>query len=130
MPDNKKTIQTELDEFDNNIQNITTDEKHILSEWEETYINIVKSIEKISMDDTKSGALKKFISENLHPRFVYFSDYKKILGNINLAEYIKESENEASAGIEYIEGFDRAETVRNLLYLAELDIEQLEGMKK
>ena len=129
MPDNKKTIQTELDEFDNNIQNITTDEKHILSEWEETYINIVKSIEKISMDDTKSGALKKFISENLHPRFVYFSDYKKILGNINLTEYIKETENVASAGIEYIEGFDRAETVRNLLYLAELDIEQLEGMK-
>jgi len=73
--------------------------------------------------------LKNFIGDNLHPRFVYFSDYKKILGNINLAEYIKESENEASAGIEYIEGFDRAETVRNLLYLAELDIEQLEEMK-
>ena len=129
MPDNKKTIQTELDEFDNNIQNIATDEKQILSEWEETYINIVKSIGKISMVDTKSMALKKFISENLHPRFVYFSDYKKILGNINLTEYIKETASEASAGIEYIEGFDRAETVRNLLYLAELDIEQLERMK-
>ena len=129
MPDNKKIIQAELDEFDNNIQNIATDEQQILSEWEETYTNIVKSIEKISMNDTKSGTLKKFIGENLHPRFVYFSDYKKILGNINLTEYIKETENEASAGIEYIEGFDRAETVRNLLYLAELDIEQLEGMK-
>jgi len=129
MPDNKKTIQTELDEFDNNIQNIATDEKQILSEWEETYTNIVKSIGKISMVDTKSMALKKFISENLHPRFVYFSDYKKILGNINLTEYIKETASEASAGIEYIEGFDRAETVRNLLYLAELDIEQLERMK-
>ena len=46
-----------------------------------------------------------------------------------MAEYIKESENEASAGIEYIEGFDRAETVRNLLYLSELDIEKLEGFK-
>ena len=46
-----------------------------------------------------------------------------------MSEYIKESENEASAGIEYIEGFDRAETVRNLLYLAELDIEKLEGFK-
>ena len=128
-PSNKKTIQAELDAFDNNIQNVVTDEQQILSEWEKIYTKIIKSIEKISMDDTKSDALKKFIGENLHPRFVYFSDYKKILGNINLAEYIKETENEASAGIEYIEGFDRAETVRNLLYLAELDIEQLEGMK-
>ena len=125
----KKTIQAELDEFDNSIQSIATDEQQILSEWEKTYTNLVKSIGKISMDDTKSDTLKKFIAESLHPRFVYFSDYKKILGNINLAEYIKETENEASAGIEYIEGFDRAETVRNLLYLAELDIEQLEKMK-
>ena len=128
-PSNKKTIQAELDAFDNNIQNVVTDEQQILSEWEKIYTKIIKSIEKISMDDTKSDALKKFIGENLHPRFVYFSDYKKILGNIKLAEYIKETENEASAGIEYIEGFDRAETVRNLLYLAELDIEQLEGIK-
>ena len=36
---------------------------------------------------------------------------------------------QASAGIEYIEGFDRAETVRNLLYLAELEIEKLEELK-
>jgi predicted ATP-dependent endonuclease of OLD family len=128
-PSSKTTIQAELDEFDKNIQNIATDEQQILSEWEKAYTDIVKSIGKISMDDTKSDDLKKFIGDNLHPRFVYFSDYKKILGNINLTEYIKETENVASAGIEYIEGFDRAETVRNLLYLAELDIEQLEGMK-
>jgi len=129
MPSSKKAIQSELDDFDNNIQNIAKDEQQILTEWEKTYTSIVKSIGKISMSDTKSNSLKKFIGENLHPRFVYFSDYKKILGNINLTEYIKETENEASAGIEYIEGFDRAETVRNLLYLAELDIEQLEEMK-
>jgi len=129
MPSSKKAIQSELDDFDNNIQNIAKDEQQILTEWEKTYTDIVKSIGKISMSDTKSNNLKKFIGENLHPRFVYFSDYKKILGNINLTEYIKETENEASAGIEYIEGFDRAETVRNLLYLAELDIEQLESMK-
>ena len=100
MPGSKKTIQDELDDFDNNIQNIATDEQQVLAEWEKTYTNIVKSIGKISMSDTKSNSLKKFIGENLHPRFVYFSDYKKILGNINLTEYIKETENEASAGIE------------------------------
>jgi len=128
-PSNKKIIQAQLDEFDDNIQNIATEEQQVLSEWEKAYDSIIKNVGKISIDDTKSDTLKKFIGENLHPRFVYFSDYKKILGNINLTEYIKESENAASAGIEYIEGFDRAETVRNLLYLAELDIEQLEEIK-
>ena len=129
MPSDKKLIQIQLDELDANVQNIATEEQQVLSEWEQAYLSIIKNIKNISMDDTKIDSLKKFIGDNLHPRFVYFSDYKKILGNINLSEYVKETENVASAGIEYIEGFDRAETVRNLLYLAELDIEQLEKMK-
>ena len=128
-PDDKKIIQAELDEFDARIQEIATEEQQVISEWEETYTAITKNVEKISDDSTRSQALKKFIGENLHPRFVYFSDYKKILGNINLTEYMKEFQNEASAGIEYIEGFDRAETVRNLLYLAEFEIEKLEDLK-
>ncbi len=106
MPVNKKIIQAELDGFSSNLYAIATEEKQVISEWKETNSKIIKNVE-----------------------FVYFSDYKKILGNINLAEYIKESETEASAGIEYIEGFDRAETVRNLLYLAEFEIEKLEDLK-
>jgi len=128
-PKDKKIIQAELDEFDNTLQAIATEEQQVISEWEETYTNIIKNVEKILIDNTESEALKNFIMDNLHPRFVYFSDYKKILGNINLAEYIKESEDGSAAGIEYIEGFDRAETVRNLLYLAELEIEKLEELK-
>jgi len=128
-PKDKKIIQAELDEFDNSLRDAATDEQQVISEWEKVYADITKNVKKILIDNTEIDALKNFIGDNLHPRFVYFSDYKKILGNINLAEYIKESENEASAGIEYIEGFDRAETVRNLLYLAELDIEKLEGFK-
>ena len=128
-PKDKKIIQAELDEFDNTLQAIATEEQQVISEWEETYTDIIKNVEKILIDNTESEALKKFIGDNLHPRFVYFSDYKKILGNINLAEYIKESEDGSAAGIEYIEGFDRAETVRNLLYLAELEIEKLEELK-
>ena len=128
-PKDKKIIQAELDEFNNTLQAIATEEQQVISEWEETYTDIIKNIEKILIDDTESEALKKFIGDNLHPRFVYFSDYKKILGNINLTEYIKESEDGASSGIEYIEGFDRAETVGNLLYLAELEIEKLEELK-
>ena len=128
-PKDKKIIQAELDEFDNTLQAIATEEQQVISEWEETYTNIIKNVEKILIDNTESDALKNFIIDSLHPRFVYFSDYKKILGNINLTEYIKESENGAAAGIEYIEGFDRAETVRNLLYLAELEVEKLEELK-
>jgi len=128
-PKDKKIIQAELDEFDNSLRDAVTDEQQVISEWEKVYADITKNVKKILIDNTEIDALKNFIGDNLHPRFVYFSDYKKILGNINLSEYIKESENEASAGIEYIEGFDRAETVRNLLYLAELDIEKLEGFK-
>jgi len=125
----KQIIQAELDEFSNTIRAIATEEQQVISEWEETYTDIIKNVEKILIDNTESEALKNFIVDSLHPRFVYFSDYKKILGNINLTEYIKESENTASAGIEYIEGFDRAETVGNLLYLAELEIEKLEELK-
>ena len=128
-PKDKKIIQAELDEFDNTLQAIATEEQQVISEWEETYTNIIKNVEKILIDNTESEALKNFVIDNLHPRFVYFSDYKKILGNINLTEYIKESENGAATGIEYIEGFDRAETVRNLLYLAELEVEKLEELK-
>jgi predicted ATP-dependent endonuclease of OLD family len=129
MPGNKKIIQAELDGFSSNLHTIATEEKQVISEWEETNSKILKNVEKILVDNTESEALKNFIDDRLHPRFVYFSDYKKILGNINLAEYIKESETEASAGIEYIEGFDRAETVKNLLYLAEFEIEKLEEVK-
>jgi len=129
MPGNKKIIQAELDGFSSNLHAIATEEKQVISEWKETNSNIIKNVEKILIDNTESEALKNFIDDRLHPRFVYFSDYKKILGNINLSEYIKESETEASAGIEYIEGFDRAETVRNLLYLAEFEMEKLEEVK-
>jgi len=127
MPGNKKIIQAELDVFTNNLHAIATEEKQVISEWKETYSKIIKNVEKILIDNTESKALKNFIEDNLHPRFVYFSDYKKILGNINLTEYVKETE--ASTGIEYIDGFDRAETVRNLLYLAEFEIEKLEEFK-
>ena len=128
-PRDKRIILAELDEFNNTVHAIATEEQQVISEWNKAYNDLIKNTEKILIDNTESEALKKFIGDNVHPRFVYFSDYKKILGNINLTEYIKETENVASAGIEYIEGFDRAETVRNLLYLAELDIEKLEELK-
>jgi len=129
VPRDKKIIRAELDGLNNALRAIATEEPQIISEWEKIYDDVIKNIEKILIDNTETDTLKNFIGDNLHPRFVYFSDYKKILGNINLTEYIKEYQNEASAGIEYIEGFDRAETVRNLLYLAEFEMEKLEEFK-
>ena len=128
MLKDKKIIQAELDVFNSNVLDIAAEEQQVISEWKETYTNIMKNVEKISIDNTKSNALKNFIGDTLHPRFVYFSDYKKILGNINLTEFMKKSDDTDSAGIEYVEGFDRAETVLNLLYLAELEIEKLEEL--
>ena len=65
------------------------------------------------------SALDNFIEDKLHPRFVYFSDYKKILGNIDLEEFLRESKGIRAKGLEYVEEFDKAETVNNLFYLAE-----------
>jgi len=82
-PKDKKIIQAELDEFNNTLQAIASEEQQVISEWKESYANIIKNVEKILIDNTESEALKNFIDDRLHPRFVYFSDYKKILGNIN-----------------------------------------------
>jgi len=70
--------------------------------------------------------LEEFIKDNLHPRIVYFSDYKKILGNINLQDYLHGVKSSTSENVEYVEEFDRVETVRNLFYLAELELDKLE----
>jgi len=126
MPGNKKIIQAELDGFSSNLHAIATEEKQVISEWKETNSKIIKNVEKILIDNTESEALKNFIDDRLHPRFVYFSDYKKILGNINLNEYLTNPTGSEAGGIEYLEEFDRSETVRNLLYLAELELKELE----
>ena len=85
-PKDKKIIQAELDEFDDSLRNVATDAQQVISEWDKVYADIIKNVKKILIDNTETDALKNFIGDNLHPRFVYFSDYKKILGNINLAE--------------------------------------------
>ena len=43
--------------------------------------------------ESQQVALQNYISAELHPRFVYFSDYKKIYGNINLNEYLRKKMN-------------------------------------
>ena len=42
---------------------------------------------------------------------------------------LKNGKNKKTEGIEYVEEFDKVETVKNLFYLAELDIDKLEEYK-
>jgi predicted ATP-dependent endonuclease of OLD family len=128
-PASHEVFNSEMAEFNNNIRVLAAEEKQVIIEWEKIYNNIGTSFDNMLVGTTERAALENFIEENLHPRFVYFSDYKKIIGSINLNEYLKISKGMKEESVEYIEEFDRAETVRNLFYLAELDVEELEEYK-
>lgn len=126
-PADKETYLREMTEFNNNFQVLAADEPQILTEWSRYYQEAEKTYDELLVGTTEKTALENFVLEHLHPRFVYFSDYKKIYGNINLDEYIKETKR--PEGLAYTEEFDKAETVRNLFYLAELDTDKLDEYK-
>jgi len=126
LPESREIFDSQMREFGNTIHVLASEEPQIISEWEKVSKNADAAFDKMLVGTTELTALENFIGEYLHPRFVYFSDYKKIYGNINLNEYVKESKGYRTEGIEFVEEFDKAETVRNLFYLAELDIEGLE----
>ena len=125
-PKSQEIFDSEMAEFSNNIHVVSTEEPKVIEEWEKIYAKPENQFENLLKGTTDRNALENYIASELHPRFVYFSDYKKIYGNINLNEFLKEEKGEHGEGIEYIEEFDRAETVRNLFYLAELDIYEME----
>lgn len=128
-PSTKESFDGEMAEFSNKLHVIAMQEPDVTAEWRRLYQSPENEFSNLLSGENERIALDNFVETNLHPRFVYFSDYKKIYGNINLSEYIKEErrkDNEIEQSIEYIEEFDKAETVRNLFYLAELDIHELE----
>ncbi|MFB5598097.1 MAG: ATP-dependent endonuclease, partial [Nitrosopumilaceae archaeon] len=127
-PQNQEVFDSEMADFSNKFHVLASEEGQVIQEWENLYSNPENQYENLLKGTTDRTTLENFIANNLHPRFVYFSDYKKIYGNINLNEYIKESKGDKREGIEYIEEFDKAETVRNLFYLAELDVEKMEEL--
>jgi len=129
VPKNQEIFDSKMAEFSNQFQVIAIQEPKVLEEWEKIYKNPENQFSNLLSGDSERTALQNFIASELHPRFVYFSDYKKIYGNINLNEYIKEERGEREESIEFIEEFDKAETVRNLFYLAELDIKELDEVK-
>ncbi len=128
-PKNQLNFDTGFAEFNNQFHVIAVQDPKVVEEWEKIYSSPENQFSNLLSGGSEKTALENFISSQLHPRFVYFSDYKKIYGNINLNEYIREEKGERGESIEYIEEFDKAETVRNLFYLAELDINELEQVK-
>ena len=130
VPRNKETFDSVMAEFSNQFHLIAIQEPKVIEEWEKIYRNPENQFSNLLSGESERTALQNFISTQLHPRFVYFSDYKKIYGNINLNEYLREEKGERQDSIEFVEEFDKAETVRNLFYLAELDIKELDEVKE
>jgi len=130
VPKNQEIFDSGMAEFSNQFHVIAIQEPRVIEEWEKIYENPENQFSNLLSGESEKVALQNFIASELHPRFVYFSDYKKIYGNINLNEYIKEERGERTDSIEYVEEFDKAETVRNLFYLAELDMKELEEVKE
>lgn len=128
-PKNQEVFDSGMAEFSNQFHVIAVQEPKVIEEWEKIYESPENQFSKLLSGESEKSALENFISSELHPRFVYFSDYKKIYGNINLNEYLREEKGERAGSIEFVEEFDKAETVRNLFYLAELDIKALDEVK-
>ena len=126
-PETEEIFRNEMGEFGNNLQVVAADESQVIEEWNKISEESDSNFQSLLVGTTEKLALENFIDSNLHPRFVYFSDYKKIIGNVNLNEYRKER---TGPSIEFREEeFDKADTVDNLFYLAELDVEELEAAK-
>jgi len=129
VPKNQEIFDSGMAEFSNQFHVIAIQEPSVIEEWEKIYEKPENQFSNLLSGESEKSALQNFIESELHPRFVYFSDYKKIYGNINLNEYLREEKGERADSIEYVEEFDKAETVRNLFYLAELDMKELDEVK-
>ena len=129
-PKNQESFDRGMAEFSNQFHVIAIQEPKVIEEWEKIYEKPENQFSNLLSGESQKTALQNFIASELHPRFVYFSDYKKIYGNINLNEYLREEKGERQDTIEFIEEFDKAETVRNLFYLAELNMKELDEVKE
>src|SRR3990172_3610829 len=82
LPESREIFDSQMREFGNTIHVLASEESQIISEWEKVSKNADAAFDKMLVGTTELTALENFIEEYLHPRFVYFSDYKKIYGNI------------------------------------------------
>ena len=125
-PRTRDVFMNMMAEFNNNIYLLASENQQVISEWKKIYQDLENIFDNLLIGTSERSALENFIEDRLHPRFVYFSDYKKILGNIDLEEFLRETRGIRPKGLEYVEEFDKAETVMNLFYLADLDADKLD----
>src|SRR5207249_38416 len=125
-PRTRDVFMNMMAEFNNNIYLLASEDQQVISEWKKIYQDLENIFDNLLIGTSERSALENFIEDRLHPRFVYFSDYKKILGNIDLEEFLRETRGIRPKGLEYVEEFDKAETVMNLFYLADLDADKLD----
>ncbi|TLX96108.1 MAG: ATP-dependent endonuclease [Thaumarchaeota archaeon] len=128
-PRTRDVFMDTMAEFNNNVYLLASEDQKIISEWKKIYQDLDGIFDNLLIGTTERSALENFIEDRLHPRFVYFSDYKKILGNIDLEEFLRETKGIRPKGLEFVEEFDKAETVMNLFYLADLDPDRLEEVQ-
>jgi len=74
-------------------------------------------------------SVEKLILEKLHPKFVYFSEYKQIRGAIKLPQYLAAPGTPEDERLDTGEPLDKRVTIENLFYLAGLDPKRLEAIK-
>jgi AAA15 family ATPase/GTPase len=90
-PRTREVFMDTMAEFNNNIYLLASQEPQIISEWKDIYQDLESIFDNMLIGTNERSALDNFIEDKLHPRFVYFSDYKKILGNIDLEEFVRET---------------------------------------
>lgn len=129
IPLQRETFEHQMADFSSRLCAAASQEPQVIAEWEKISASPEGKYENLISGTSDKQVLERFIETNLHPRFVYFSDYKKIYGNINLNEYLEQSAGEGLESVRFAGEFDRAEAVRNLFYLAELDIEEMATLR-
>ncbi len=127
-PKTQAEFDSLMAEFNNRFHMLSSEETRVVEEWDKICSDPKNQFSSLLSGTSDLAAVQNYVANELHPRFVYFSDYKKIYGNINLAEF-SSIKRRGTDEIDYLEKFDKAETVRNLFFLSELNIDDIEAMR-
>ena len=79
VPKNQESFDSGMAEFNNEFHVIVIQEPKIIEEWEKIYHKSENQFSNLLSGESQQVALQNYISSELHPRFVYFSDYKKFM---------------------------------------------------
>jgi hypothetical protein len=73
--------------------------------------------------------IRKYVYDNFHPQFVYFSEYREIYGTVHVPTYVAGTEAVATSTVDTGLSFDKKKAISNLFVLANLDPKYLESIK-